>query len=136
VAAAPYTSLSQAKAALAATNHLGCEGFVFWDADVSSLCKIGGQNKSRGAAWKVKPVRKETFSLHRLASAEPASLVMVLGASGEPAFPCGSGLSHDERRRGVEAFRAGKSIAVDVLHYGRDETGRSEMPRAIEWRTL
>lgn len=136
VAAAPYTNLSQAEAAVAASNRVGCEGFVFWDADASSLCKIGGQNKSRGAAWKVKPVRRETFVLQRLASAEPASLVMVLGACGHPDFPCGSGLTHDERRQIVEAFRAGRSIVVDVLHYGCDESGRPEMPRAIEWRTL
>jgi hypothetical protein len=36
----------------------------------------------------------------------------------------------------VEAFRTGKNILVDVLHYGCDESGRPEMPRAIEWRTL
>jgi ATP-dependent DNA ligase len=136
VATAPYTSLSAAEAAVAASNRSGCEGFVFWDADASSLCKIGGQHKPRGAAWKVKPIRKETFALQKLASAEPASLVMLLGAHGRPEFPCGSGLTHDERRQVVEAFRAGRSIVVDVLHYGYDESGRPEMPRATTWRQL
>src|ERR1035437_6015184 len=56
VAAAPYTSLDQAEAALGASARIGCEGFVFWDAQAASLCKIGGQNKARGAAWKVKPI--------------------------------------------------------------------------------
>ncbi len=134
VAAAPYTNLSEAEAAIAASQRNGCEGFVFWDARASSLCKIGGQNKSRGAAWKVKPIQKETFALRRLASADPATLVMVLGADGQPDFPCGSGLSHDERRQVVEAFCSGKAVLVDVTHYGFDESGRPEMPRAITWR--
>lgn len=136
VAAAPYKNLSEAEAATAASNELGCEGFVFWDAEAFSLCKIGGQNKSRGAAWKVKPVRKEMFFLRRLANAEPAKLVMVLGADGQPDFPCGSGLSHDERRQVVEAFRAGKAVLIDVAHYGYDESGRPEMPRATGWKQI
>ena len=136
VAAAPYTNLRQAEAAVAASNHIGCEGFVFWDADASSLCKIGGQNKSRGAAWKVKPIRKETFVLQKLANAEPANFVMVLGTKHQPDFACGSGLSHDQRRQVAEAFRAGKTIMVDVLHYGYDESGRPEMPRALSWKQL
>ena len=86
VAAAPYQNLSEAEAAVAASNHIGCEGFVFWDADASSLCKIEGQNKARGAAWKVKPVRRESFALRRLACVEPARLVMVLGTHGQPDF--------------------------------------------------
>ncbi len=134
VATAPYKNLSEADAAIAATQQIGCEGFVFWDANASSLCKIGGQNKSRGAAWKVKPVRKETFVLRRFASSDPATLVMVLGAAGTPDFPCGSGLSHDERKQMVEAFRSGKAVLVDVTHYGFDESGRPEMPRAVGWR--
>lgn len=134
VAAAPYTNLSEAEAAIAASQQGGCEGFVFWDARASSLCKIGGQNKSRGAAWKVKPVRKETFALRRFVSADPATLVMLLGADGQCDFPCGSGLSHDERRQLVEVFRSGKAVLVDVTHYGYDESGRPEMPRAIAWR--
>jgi ATP-dependent DNA ligase len=135
VAAAPYQNLSEAEAAVAASTHIGCEGFVFWDADASSLCKIGGQNKARGAAWKVKPVRRESFALQRLACAEPVRLVMVLGTHGQPDFQCGSGLTQDERRQLVEAFRTGKSVMVDALHYGYDESGRPEMPRAVEWRT-
>lgn len=134
VAAAPYTNLSEAEAAIAASLQTGCEGFVFWDASMSSLCKIGGQNKSRGAAWKVKPVRAETFALRRLVSADPGTLVMVLGTDGQPDFPCGSGLSHDERRQVVEAFRSGKAVLVNVAHYGYDEIGRPEMPRAIAWK--
>ncbi len=136
VAAAPFTNLSDAETAIAASQQGGCEGFVFWDASASSLCKLRGQNKSRGAAWKVKPVRKETFALRRLASADPATLVMVLGAAGQPDFQCGSGLSHDERRQVVDAFRSGKSVLVDVTHYGYDERGRPEMPRAVGWRTV
>lgn len=134
VVSAPYTNLSEAKAAVAASQQMGCEGFVFWDASASSLCKVGGQNKARGAAWKVKPVRKETFALRRFASTDPATLVMVLGTDGRPDFPCGSGLSHGERRQVVEAFHAGKRVLVDVTHYGDDENGRPEMPRAISWR--
>lgn len=134
VAAAPYSNLSEAEAAIAASLQIGCEGYVFWDANASSLCKIGGQNKSRGAAWKVKPVQKETFALRRLASADPATLVMVLGADGRCDFPCGSGLSHDERKQVVEEYRSGKTVLVEVTHYGFDESGRPEMPRAIAWR--
>ncbi len=134
VTAAPYTNLSEAETAIATSHQIGCEGFVFWDARASSLCKIGGQNKSRGAAWKVKPVQKATFALRRFASANPATLVMVLGADGQCDFPCGSGLSHDERRQVVEVFRSGKAVLVDVSHYGFDESGRPEMPRAIAWR--
>jgi len=133
VAAAPYRNLNEAEVAVAASNQLGCEGFVFWDAEASSLVKIGGQNKSRGAAWKVKPLRKETFALQKLANAEPANLVMVLGTSQQPSFSCGSGLSHDQRRQLVQAFRAGKTILVKVHHYGYDEAGRPEMPRAFSW---
>jgi hypothetical protein len=136
VAAAPYSNLSEAQAAIAASQQIDCEGFVFWDARASSLCKIGGQNKSRGAAWKVKPIRKEVFALRRLASADPVTLVMVLGADGQPDFPCGSGLSHDERRQVVEAVRGGKSLLMDVAHYGYDESGRPEMPRAIGWKQI
>ncbi|ODU24100.1 MAG: hypothetical protein ABS95_02280 [Verrucomicrobia bacterium SCN 57-15] len=136
VTAAPYTSLTEAEAAVAASNQIGCEGFVFWDADASSLCKIGGQNKSRGAAWKVKPVQKETFDLLRFANGDPVALVMVLGTNGKPDFQCGSGLSHDERRQVVETFRAGKAILIDAAHFGYDESGRPEMPRAIGWKQI
>ncbi len=136
VAAAPYTSLSEAAAAVAASSQTGCEGFVFWDADASSLCKIAGQNKARGSAWKVKPIRKETFVLQKLANAQPANFVMVLGAKHQPDFTCGSGLSHDERRQVAEAFRAGKTILVEVHHYGYDDGGRPEMPRAFSWKPL
>ena len=136
VASAPYTSLSEAQAAVAASSRIGCEGFVFWDASASSLCKIAGQNKSRGAAWKVKPVRQETFTLRRFANADATALVMVLGTEGQPDSQCGSGLSHDERRQIVAAFRGGKTVLIDVTHYGYDESGRPEMPRALGWRCV
>jgi hypothetical protein len=136
VAAAPYTSLAQAAAAVddSATN--GCEGFVFWEAKAASLCKIGGQNKPRGGAWKVKPVRKETFVLLRFLSAEPGSLVMILARHGQPEFPCGSGLAHEERRQLIQEFQGGKTIAVEVAHFGYDKRGRPEMPRALGWHTV
>ena len=133
VSAAPYTSLAQAEAAVSDSGRLGCEGFVFWDADAYSFCKIGGQNKARGGAWKVKPVRKESFLLRRFINAEPASLVMALGSPGQPDFPCGSGLTQQERRQLVADCGAGKNIFVEVAHYGCDERGRPEMPRALSW---
>jgi len=136
VAAAPYTSLDQAEAALGASARIACEGFVFWDAQAASLCKIGGQNKARGAAWKVKPIRKATFILQRFINARPATLVMALGAHGQPDFPCGSGLTQEERRQLVEDFHTGKTVLVEVAHYGYDESGRPEMPRALGWNKL
>lgn len=134
VSSAPYTSLDQAGTAVSDSDRLGCEGFVFWDADASSFCKIGGQNKARGGAWKVKPIRKESFVLRRFINAEPASLVMALGIPGRPDFPCGSGLTQQERRQLVGEFGAGRAILVEVAHYGYDERGRPEMPRALSWR--
>ena len=133
VAAAPYANLGQAEAAVGASERIGCEGFVFWDAQASSLCKIGGQNKARGAAWKVKPVRREIFVLQRFANAEPANLVMLLGSHAQPGFACGSGLTHEERRQLVADFRTGRTILVETAHYGYDDRGRPEMPRALGW---
>jgi hypothetical protein len=133
VASAPYTSLAQAEAAVGDSERIGCEGFVFWDAGAASLCKIGGQNKARGAAWKVKPIRKATFLLRRFINAEPAALVMALGAHGQPDFPCGSGLTQEERRQLVADFHTSKTVLVEVAHYGYDESGRPEMPRALGW---
>jgi hypothetical protein len=136
VAAAPYTSLAQAEAAVGDSERIGCEGFVFWDADAASLCKIGGQNKARGAAWKVKPIRKATFVLRRFINEKPGTLVMALGAHGQPDFPCGSGLTQEERRQLVAEFHTGKTILVEVAHYGYDESGRPEMPRALGWNKV
>ena len=136
VAAAPYTSLAQAEAAVGDSERIGCEGFVFWDADAASLCKIGGQNKARGAAWKVKPIRKATFVLRRFINEKPGTLVMALGVHGQPDFPCGSGLTQEERRQLVAEFHTGKTILVEVAHYGYDESGRPEMPRALGWNKV
>lgn len=136
VAAAPYTRLAEATAAVDDSTTIGCEGFVFWEAEAASLCKVGGQNKARGGAWKVKPVRKETFILQRFLNAEPASFVMVLASPGQPEFPCGSGLAHEERRQLTQDFQGGKTVVVEVAHYGYDERGRPEMPRALGWHTV
>jgi hypothetical protein len=135
VATAPYRSLRQASQALEATRDGACEGFVFWEAHATSVCKIGGQHKPRGAAWKVKPVVQETFLLRRLKSPQPENLVMILGKPGRTEFACGSGLSHSERKELAAMYRGGKEIIVDVQHYGIDENGKPEMPRATQWRT-
>lgn len=135
VAAVAYRHLGEADDALRACG-LSCEGFVFWEAAAPSLCKIGGRHQARGAAWKVKPVHKAAFVLRGLLNAEPCSLVMRLGTDDQPDFPCGSGLTFAERRELVAAFKARKRVYVDVLHYGYDETGRLEMPRASAWRAF
>jgi len=126
---ARYTRLQQASAAIEVSRQLGIEGFVFWDADAPSLCKLSGQNKPRGGAWKIKPMFTENFVLLGLVNSEPETLVMRLGNQVTD-FKCGSGLTVAERRELIALYQQGKSVAVSVAHYGYNEQGRPELPSA------
>jgi len=44
--------------------------------------------------------------------------------------------SQEERRQLVADFHTGKTILVEVAHYGYDESGRLEMPRALGWNKV
>lgn len=124
---APYTGLQHAAEAIEVSRHMGIEGFVFWDGNAPSLCKLSGQNKSRGGAWKVKPLFTEQFALLGLVNPNPETLVMRLG---NPQFNCGSGLTLAERRELIALHGQGKSVSLRVTHYGYDEQGRPELPSA------
>ena len=128
----PYTSLSQAAEAIQLAASQGIEGFVFWNAKAPSFCKVSGQNKARGGAWKVKPLFKEAFKLLRLVNLDPACLVVELGNTGKK-FACGSGLTLEQRRELVDRFQLGQNLQIAVSHFGYDETGRPEIPVMENW---
>lgn len=132
---ASYRSLSQAAEAQAASQRSGIEGYVFWNANSPSLCKLKGSHEARGGAWKVKPVLTETFALLAFINPTPAALVMTLGNL-ETQFNCGSGLTTEERREMIALFQKGKPVQVAVTHNGYDEQGRPERPRAVSFHSL
>jgi hypothetical protein len=132
---APYTKLSQAKEAAEHAKEIGIEGYVFWDANATSLCKLTGQTIPRGAAWKAKPIYYENYQLRSLVNADPVKLLVML-ASPTYEFKCGSGLTQAERAQLVADFSAGKQVSVLVAHYGIDETGKPEVPAMQRYVTL
>lgn len=126
---APYTRLQQASAAIEVSRQMGIEGFVFWDANAPSLCKLSGQNKPRGGAWKIKPLFTENFVLLGLVNSNAETLVMRLGKQATD-FKCGSGLTLAERRELIALHQQGKAVTLSITHYGYDDQGRPELPSA------
>jgi hypothetical protein len=124
---APYTRLQQAVEAVEEARESQIEGYVFWDANAQSFCKLSGENKARAGAWKVKPIYKQKFSVLGFVNPDPAKLLVQLG---NPAleFNCGSGLTPEQRREMVRLHQAGMQVNVLVAHYGIDETGKPEIP--------
>ena len=135
VATAPYTRLSQAKEAAEHAKEIGIEGYVFWDANATSLCKLNGNNIPRGGAWKAKPIYYENYQLRSLVNPDPVKLIVML-ANPAYEFKCGSGLTQAERTQLVADFSAGKQVSVLVAHYGIDETGKPEVPAMQRYITL
>ena len=134
VEVAPYTRLSQAQQAAEDARKLGIEGFVFWDANAKSLCKLEGSNFPRGGAWKAKPLFIETFQLRKLLNASPEKFLVQLG-NDSMEFNCGSGLTMEERSTVVREFEEGKPVFVTIGHYGIDESGKPEIPTMQQFRT-
>jgi hypothetical protein len=124
---APYLRLQEAQEAVEMAKTRGIEGFVFWDANARTFCKLSGKNKARAGAWKVKPRYKEVFEVKGVVNADPAALVLLL-ANGAIEFNCGSGLVPAQRQELIAAKQAGKRVEITVAHYGIDETGRPEIP--------
>jgi len=124
---APYTNLQEAAGAVETARAQQIEGFVFWDANAKTFCKLSGQNKARGGAWKVKPLYQEKFALLGFVNPDPAKLIAKLGNSAME-FNCGSGLTSKERTELVRNYNDGKGIVVTVGHYGNDEAGKPELP--------
>jgi len=129
---APYSRLQHATEAIDVSRKMGIEGFVFWDAGAPSLCKLSGQNKPRGSAWKVKPLFTEQFVLLGLVNPNAEKLVMRLGNL-DMEFNCGSGLTLAERRELIAFHQQQRPIIVTVAHYGYDEQGRPEIPSAKDF---
>lgn len=132
VESAPYQNLHEANQAIQSSQERGIEGYVFWDANASTRCKIGGKSKTYGGAWKVKPIFHERFTLLAIVQANPNDMILNLG-NPNTNFNCGSGLTPDERRDILTRFQTGKAVSVKVAHNGYDEEGRPELPRMIEF---
>jgi ATP-dependent DNA ligase len=124
---APYTRLKEASSAVEAARAKKIEGFVFWNANAKTYCKLSGENKARAGAWKVKPLYTEKFNLLGFVNPDPAKLIVRLGDR-TMEFNCGSGLTSEQRREMLRRHAAGRKITVTVGHYGIDETGKPEIP--------
>lgn len=124
---APYTNLQETEQAAEQARREKIEGYVFWDANAASYCKLSGSNYPRGGAWKAKPSFRETFQFINFINPDPNKLIVKLG-NNRMEFNCGSGLTYLERCALVAQAKSGQSITVDIAHYGIDETGKPELP--------
>ena len=124
---APFTSLQEANSAITRAQELSIEGFVLWDANAPSQCKLEGKNHARRGAWKAKPLYKEKFMLLGFTNPTSENMVATLG-NATITFNCGSGLEPAERRELISLWKQAIAVNVEVAHYGYNEQGKPEIP--------